>query len=106
MKRYGRPEIIVLPGFAPMAPLYARSARRICKTPLHLSNRAENSHLPFRRRERAMPRFRRMQSLQKFVAVHASVSNHFNLDRSLSKRQHFKMNRAAALEEWCQLAAA
>ena len=30
-----------------------------------LNNRGENSHLPFRRRERAMLRFRRMRSLQK-----------------------------------------
>jgi putative transposase len=43
-----------------------------------LNNRAENSHQPFRRRERAMLRFRRMRSLQKFVAVHASVHTHFN----------------------------
>ncbi len=35
------------------------------------NNRAENSHLPFRRRERAMLRFRRMRSLQIFAAVHA-----------------------------------
>ena len=33
---------------------------------------AENSHLPFRRRERAILRFRRMRTLQKFAAVHAS----------------------------------
>jgi putative transposase len=38
-----------------------------------LNNRAENSHQPFRRRERAMIRFRRMRTLQKFVAVHASI---------------------------------
>ena len=31
-----------------------------------------------------MLRFRRMRSLQKFAAVHASVSNHFNQERSLS----------------------
>ncbi len=49
-----------------------------------LNNRAENSHLPFRRRERAMLRFRRMRSLQKFAAVHASVSNHINQERSLT----------------------
>jgi len=41
-----------------------------------LNNRSENSHQPFRRRERAMLRFRRMRSLQEFVAVHASVHNH------------------------------
>ena len=38
-----------------------------------INNRAENSHLPFRRRERAMLRFRRMRSLQKFTSVHSSV---------------------------------
>ncbi len=65
-----------------------------------LNNRAENSHLPFRRRERAMLRFRRMRSLQKFASVHASVTNHFNSDRSLSPRPIFKANRAAALAEW------
>ncbi|MCB1469736.1 MAG: hypothetical protein KDK08_21895 [Rhizobiaceae bacterium] len=56
----------------------------------HLNNRAENSHQQFRRRERAMMGFRCMGNLQKFASVHADISNHFNLDRHLLKRQHFK----------------
>ncbi|MGV8989219.1 MAG: IS6 family transposase [Cypionkella sp.] len=64
------------------------------------NNRAKNSHQPFRRRERAMLRFRRMRTLQKFASVHASVQNHFNQKRSLSSRAIFKLNRAAALAEW------
>jgi putative transposase len=71
-----------------------------------LNNRAENSHQPFRRRERAMLRFRRMRSLQKFVAFHASVHNHFNAERHLSSRSNFKLNRAAALTGWHGLCAA
>src|SRR6056297_469432 len=71
-----------------------------------LNNRAENSHLPFRRRERAMQRFRRIRSLQMFASVHASVTNHFNPDRSLSSRKLFKQNRAAALAEWRELGTA
>ena len=67
------------------------------------NNRAENSHLPFRRRERAMFRFRRMRSLQKFASVHASVSNHFNQERHLISRDIFKANRNVALSEWRQL---
>jgi putative transposase len=59
------------------------------------NNRLQNRHLPFRRRERAMLRFRRMKSLQKFASVHASVHNHFNLDR-----QTYKIARQAALAEW------
>ena len=71
-----------------------------------LNNRAEHSHLPFRRRERAMLRSRRMRSFQKFAFVHASVANHFNTERSLSRRPLFKANRAAALVEWRGLCAA
>ena len=71
-----------------------------------LNNRVENSHLPLRRRERAMLRFRRMRSLQTFATVHSSVYNHFNQERSLSSRTIFKLNRTAALEEWRHLCAA
>jgi len=67
------------------------------------NNRAENSHQPFRRRERAMIRFRRMRTLQKFVSVHSSVHNHFNQERQLYSRENFKLKRAAALAEWRQL---
>jgi putative transposase len=56
-----------------------------------LNNRAENSHLPFRRRERAMLRFRQIRSLQKIVAIHGSVHNHFNQERHLYSRDNFKL---------------
>jgi putative transposase len=69
------------------------------------NNRAENSHLPFRRRERAMLRFRQMKSLQKFASVHANIHNHFNLDRHLVDRKTYKQSRSAALAEWQSLAA-
>jgi len=59
--------------------------------------------LPFRRRERAMQRFRRMRSLQKFTTIHSSVHNLFNLERHLYSRANFKINRNAALAEWRQL---
>ena len=54
------------------------------------NNRVENSHLPFRRRERVMQRFRRMKSLQKFASVHANIHNHFTSQRHLIDRQTFK----------------
>ncbi|SMX25551.1 hypothetical protein BOA8489_03695 [Boseongicola aestuarii] len=47
-----------------------------------------------------MLRFRQMRCLQKFAAVHSSVYNHFNQERSLYSRANFKLNRAAALTEW------
>ena len=70
-----------------------------------LNNRAENSHQPFRRREEAMVKFRDVKTPQKFSAVHASIYNHFNLERHLNHRNISKQDRAAALAEWRQLAA-
>lgn len=107
MKRYGNPEIIVtdkLQSYGAAMKVIGNVSRQ--KTSRWLNNRAENSHLPLRRRERAMLRFRRMRSLQKFVVVHASVHNHFNQERHLYSRSNFKLNRDAALSEWRQLGAA
>lgn len=64
------------------------------------NNRAENAHLPFRRRKRAMQRFRRMKTLQKFSSVHAQVHNHFNQERHLVDRETYKERRSASLAEW------
>jgi putative transposase len=69
-----------------------------------MNNRVENSHLPFGRRERAMLRFRRMKSLQKFASVHASLHNHFNSERHLVNREPYKARRSVALAEWQSLA--
>jgi putative transposase len=71
-----------------------------------LNNGAENSHLPFRRRERAMLRFRRMRTLQKLASVHASVHNYFPTERHLQDRDTYKETRVAALAEWRGLFAA
>ena len=107
MKLYGRPEEVVtdrLRSYGAAMREIGNEGRQI--TGRHANNRAENSHLPFRRRERAMARFRQMRSLQKFAAAHASVHNHFNHDRSLERRPRFKSLRDAALAEWRQLLAA
>ena len=106
MKRYGNPKVIVTDRLrsykAAMKVIGNEDKQDVGRW---LNNRAENSHLPFRRRERAMLRFRRMRSLQKFVAVHSSIHNHFNLERHINDRNWFKENRENALTEWRQLAA-
>jgi putative transposase len=107
MKRHGMPKVIVSDRLGSyVAALRILGVRGRQRTGRWLNNRAENSHLPFRRRERAMLRFRRTRSLQKFAAVHASVHNHFNHERHLYSRNRFKQSRAAALAEWRQLGAA
>jgi putative transposase len=105
MKRYGRPRSIVtdrLRSYRSVMKVIGNAADQECG--LWLNNRAENSHQPFRRRERAMAQFRDMKTLQKFAAVQASIHNHFNLDRHLNPRDIFKQNRAAVVAEWRQLA--
>ena len=106
LKRHGRAEKIVTDGLRSY-PAAMRQLGNLTRREMGqwLNNRAENSHLPFRRRERAMLRFRRMKSLQKFASVHASFHNHFNQERHLVDRQTFRNRRSAALAEWLSLAA-
>ena len=106
MKRYGQPEVVVtdrLRSYRAAMKIIGNAERQ--ETGHWLNNRAENSHQPFRRREKAMARFRSTKSLQKFASVHASIHNHFNKDRHLERREKFKSYRSAALAEWRQLAA-
>ena len=107
MKRYGSPKTIVTDRLrsygAAMKEIGIIERRQVGR---HLTNRAENSHLPFRRRERAMLRFRRMSHLQKFASMHFSVHNHFNHQRNIESRARFKLLRDAALQEWRELTAA
>ena len=107
MKRYGQPQEIVTDRLrsyrAAMRLIGNEAAQEVGRW---LNNRAENSHLPFRRREYAMVKFRRMRSLQKFASIHSSVFNHFNKERYLNSRDTFRVQRTAALAEWQQLCAA
>jgi putative transposase len=101
-----RPQKIVTDGLCP----YPAAMKEIGNADRHevgrrLNNRAENSHQPFRRRERAMQWFRSTKTLQKFSSVHAEVHNHFNQERHLVTRQVYKQRRARALAEWRALAA-
>ncbi|WP_432199849.1 IS6 family transposase [Erythrobacter sp. W53] len=106
LKRHGSPSEVVTDGLksypSAMRELGIEDRREMGRW---LNNRVENSHLPLRRRERVMQRFRRMKSLQKFASVHANVHNHFNSDRHLTDRLTYKTNRSAALAEWQNLMA-
>ena len=92
LKRHGRVKTVVTDGLrsypAAMRDLGNLDRREMGRWK---NNRVENSHLPFRRRERAMQRFRRTATLQKFVSVHASFHNHFNQERHLVDRQIYRL---------------
>ncbi|MBU1606614.1 MAG: IS6 family transposase [Alphaproteobacteria bacterium] len=106
LKRHGSPETITTDGLrsykAAMTELGCEQKQEVGRW---ANNRVENSHLPFRRRERAMLRFRQMKALQKFASVHSNVHNHFSSERHLIDRQTYKTRRSAALAEWQSLMA-
>lgn len=70
------------------------------------NNRAENSHLPIRRRERKQQKFKSQGSAQRFLATHAAVYNTFNLQRHLTTRPTLRLFRAEANAVWAAATAA
>jgi len=81
---------------------YAAARRQVMPAIEHrshkgLNNRAENSHLPLRRRERVMQGFRSPGGLQRFVCVFAAVRN---LLRSRRQALATHLQRLDAMAHW------
>jgi putative transposase len=70
------------------------------------NNRAENSHLPVRQRERRMQRFKSAGSAQRFLSIHAAIYNTFYMQRHLISRSTLRQFRAEAMEQWHAVVAA
>jgi putative transposase len=70
------------------------------------NNRAENSHLPVRQRERRMQRFKSPKSAQRFLSTHAAIYNTFYTQRHLISRRSLRQFRAEAMEQWRAVVAA
>ena len=66
----------------------------------HENNRAEKSHEATRVRERGIGKFKSVRQAQRFLGVHAAVSNLFNLGRHLVSAEHYRNLRVSAFEEW------
>ena len=84
---------------------YATARRQIMPDVEHrshkgLNNRAENSHLPFRRRERVMQGSRSPRYLQRFVSVFSAVRNLFVPPRSRRSARATYLHRLNAMAEW------
>jgi putative transposase len=104
MKRYCPPQAIVRDKLRS----YGAAMREIGildrqNTEQYANNRADNSHRPFRRKERGMTRFRRTSTIQKFTSTHASVYNHFNQQRHLGSRIRFEAMCNVSLIQWREL---
>ena len=70
------------------------------------NNRAENSHLPIRQRERRMQKFKSAASAQRFLSTHAAVHNAFNVQRHLISRKTLCQFRGEAMRTWQVVTAA
>ncbi len=68
-----------------------------------LNNRAENSHQPTRRRERQMKRFKSPLRAQRFLSVHAQVSNLFHLRRDHLPAARYRAARTQAFQTWAEV---
>ena len=84
---------------------YAAARRQIMPAVEHrshkaLNNRAENSHLPLRRRERAMQGFRSPGGLQRFTSVYSAIRNLFVPPHSRRSALATHLHRLAAVAEW------
>jgi putative transposase len=71
----------------------------------YANNRAEQSHEPTRVRERGMRKFKSVRQAQKFLGVHAAVSNLFNIGRHLVRAEYYRNLRTSAFSEWSRAVA-
>jgi len=105
MKRYGHLAEIVTDRLGSYgAALQDRDAKHLQEVGRWLNNSAENSHLVFRRRERAMNKFRSEETLQKFTSTQSQFYKHFNGEGHLTKRHQYRKFRSEALSEWQSVA--
>jgi transposase-like protein len=92
-------------------PSYGAALRDLNMTEKHITggrsnNRAENSHLPVRQRERRMQHFKSAGSAQRFLSTHATVYNTFNVQRHLITRKTLRRFRNKAMSVWQTVTAA
>ncbi len=70
------------------------------------NNRADNSHLPVRQRERRMQGFKSPRSAHRFLSTHAAIYNTFNVQRHLITRKTMRQFRGEAMNTWRTVTAA
>ena len=102
MRKHGSPRIITTDKLQSYSAAFCEigvAEKQLCGG--RSNNRCENSHLPFRRRERAMQLFKTAVTLQRFVSYHSQIYNHFNHERHLQNRQTYKQKRSTAMMLGC-----
>lgn len=101
------PERIITDGLASYRAALDQLGLRHLHSPggLRENNRAENSQLPIRRRERQQQLFKSQASAQRFLTTHAAIYNTFYTQRHLVSRPALRRFRADAAVAWAAAAA-
>ena len=71
-----------------------------------LNNRAQSLHVPIRRREQKIQRFRSAGSAQRFLSSHSAVYNTFKICRHLTTAATHRFLRERAFDAWMVAVAA
>lgn len=84
---------------------YGAAKRDVMPTVEHqshkgLNNRAENSHLPLRKRERVTQGFRSADGLQRFISVFSAIRNHFVSPHQKHSALATHLHRIRAMAHW------
>ena len=74
-------------------------------TSQYANNRAEVSHQHIRVRERGMRRFKSTRQVRRFLGVHSTVYNLFNLGRHLVSAEHHRNLSRDAFARWTEAVA-
>ena len=107
IRKHGKPKSIVTDKLRSYgAALKDLGCSNLQDTTQYLNNLCESSHLPFRRKERSMQKFKKSITLQLFTSIQSQIYNHFNHQRHLQNRENYKLRRNESLREWRDLCVA
>ncbi len=71
-----------------------------------INNRADNSYLPIRQRERRMQRFKSADAAKRSLSTYAAIYNAFNVKRHLISRRTLRQFRTETMNRWNAMTAA
>ncbi|MEM9430842.1 MAG: IS6 family transposase [Pseudomonadota bacterium] len=101
IKRHGLPRRIVMDKLRSSGAAKRRRALGLeHRSHKGLNNRAENSHPPFRKRERCMQGFRSPGGLQRYVSCHSAVRNRFAVPARRRSENQIRSHRLEAFDTW------